>query len=315
MMIGLLALSLGAPAKAIEIFSDQFDDGDVEPRWRVEYQPNTSGWDHDESVSQNSWLTVRDITSDSTALQWRTVDLIRKLPPIGDFAISWRISWDSPPLPTDVNHNMLIHLYDKSEHKIAWGGYIDHWANTVGAPHWSPCNSYCTPDYGAAGASGTADIVMARADETLTFSWSSSNGYSVTESLPVSAEALREIRLSIGHFDNGNAPSGIVEFGELGIDYITITGTIGVPELISELVEDVVALNLQRGIANSLDAKLQSALMALDDLNTNNDVAAINSLEAFIHHVDAQRGSHINDEDADSLIESATLAIAAINQQ
>jgi len=37
-------------------------------------------------------------------------------------------------------------------------------------------------------------------------------------------------------------------------------------------------LNLQSGIENGLDAKLDAALKAIDDLNENNDVAAINTL-------------------------------------
>ena len=51
------------------------------------------------------------------------------------------------------------------------------------------------------------------------------------------------------------------------------------PGLILELIDFVVALNLQQGIENSLDAKLDSALAALEDINNNNDVAAVNSLQ------------------------------------
>jgi hypothetical protein len=63
-------------------------------------------------------------------------------------------------------------------------------------------------------------------------------------------------------------------------------------------------LNLQKGISNSLDAKLGTALNALDDINTNNDDAAINTLEAFISAVEAQRGKEISEPDADGLIQA-----------
>lgn len=76
-------------------------------------------------------------------------------------------------------------------------------------------------------------------------------------------------------------------------------------DLIGQLVDQVESLNLQHGIDNSLDAKLGSALGALDDINENNDVAAINSLQAFINAVEAQSGSHIPEEDADALIAAA----------
>ena len=76
-------------------------------------------------------------------------------------------------------------------------------------------------------------------------------------------------------------------------------------ELLENLAQDVVDLNLHSGIENSLDAKLDAALKALDDLNENNDVAAFNSLEAFINAVEAQRGNKIPEADADDLIAAA----------
>lgn len=81
-------------------------------------------------------------------------------------------------------------------------------------------------------------------------------------------------------------------------------------ELLEQLVNDVVALNLKQGIENSLDGKLDAALGALDDANENNDVAAIQALEAFINNVEAQRGVHIPDADADELIKAAREIIA-----
>ncbi|MHC4168077.1 MAG: hypothetical protein ACYSWQ_14060 [Planctomycetota bacterium] len=82
--------------------------------------------------------------------------------------------------------------------------------------------------------------------------------------------------------------------------------------LVENLVDEVVALNLQNGIENSLDAKLDAALNALDDLNENNDVAAINSLEAFINAVEAQSGNKILAEDAATLISKAQQIIDLI---
>lgn len=62
------------------------------------------------------------------------------------------------------------------------------------------------------------------------------------------------------------------------------------------------SLNLQHGISNSLDTKLDAALQALEDINENNDTAAINTLEAFINAVEAQSGNKIPQADADALI-------------
>ena len=79
------------------------------------------------------------------------------------------------------------------------------------------------------------------------------------------------------------------------------------------LVDQVAELNAKEGIINSLDAKLNAALQAIDDVNENNDVAAINSMEAFINAVEAQRDKHISVEDADDLIDAADYIIALLS--
>ena len=68
------------------------------------------------------------------------------------------------------------------------------------------------------------------------------------------------------------------------------------------LVLTVEDMNIQSGISNSLDAKLNAALNALDDLKSNNDIAALNSMDAFANAVEAQRGKQISEVDADILI-------------
>ena len=64
-------------------------------------------------------------------------------------------------------------------------------------------------------------------------------------------------------------------------------------------------MNLQQGIETGLVAKLEAALQVLEDVNENNDVGAINSLEAFINLVEAQKGKQISGTDADALIAAA----------
>jgi hypothetical protein len=81
-------------------------------------------------------------------------------------------------------------------------------------------------------------------------------------------------------------------------------------QLIQQLVAQVVALNLRQGITNSLDAKLQTVLHALEDANQNNNVAAVSLLQAFINAVEAQRGKELTSEQADALI---TLALEIIS--
>jgi hypothetical protein len=48
---------------------------------------------------------------------------------------------------------------------------------------------------------------------------------------------------------------------------------------------------------------------ALRDVNNNNNVAAVNVLNAFINHVNAQRGKALPAAAADALIGAATVII------
>jgi hypothetical protein len=99
------------------------------------------------------------------------------------------------------------------------------------------------------------------------------------------------------------------------IHIIQISGFRTPDDLTVALVSEVIALNLHSGNSNSLDAKLSSALNALEDANLNNDVAAINSLQAFINAVEAQRGKKIPDSDADKLIGLAQQIIDLLNSR
>lgn len=94
----------------------------------------------------------------------------------------------------------------------------------------------------------------------------------------------------------------------------TITEVSVTPEsILNDLVSEVVDLNLNAGLDNALDSKLENVLAALDRARDNNTDSAINLLEAFINSVEAQRGKAISDADADSLIESANLVIQLLS--
>jgi hypothetical protein len=80
-----------------------------------------------------------------------------------------------------------------------------------------------------------------------------------------------------------------------------------------DLMQNVIDLNLQQGIENGLVAKLEAAMQSLDDINANNDVAPVNTLEAFINAVEAQRGTKITEADADALIAAAQEIIALLS--
>ena len=86
-------------------------------------------------------------------------------------------------------------------------------------------------------------------------------------------------------------------------------------ELLITLIDNVADLNIQHGIQNSLDAKLDAAFGALLDVVINNNGAAINVLGAFINAVQAQSGNQIPAGDANALIADAEAVMALLEVQ
>ncbi len=86
-------------------------------------------------------------------------------------------------------------------------------------------------------------------------------------------------------------------------------------DLLIELSGSINAMNHDRGTANSLQAKLDTAMQLLEDNNENNDITAINSLQAFINAVEAQRGKKISEADVDALIDAARQIIDLLGSE
>ena len=83
-------------------------------------------------------------------------------------------------------------------------------------------------------------------------------------------------------------------------------------QAIHDLIAVVASLNLQQDISNSLDAKLQNALDALEAANTGNRQDATNKIQAFINAVEAQRDKELTSAQADQLIALANRILALL---
>ena len=70
------------------------------------------------------------------------------------------------------------------------------------------------------------------------------------------------------------------------------------------LIEKVRSYNLAHGISNSLDAKLENALDALESMNSGNTAVLCNKLDSFINQVDAQH--ELTTAQSNDLIGAAT---------
>ena len=83
-------------------------------------------------------------------------------------------------------------------------------------------------------------------------------------------------------------------------------------QVILDLIDTVELMNLQQGIDNSLDAKLDNVLDSLEAFNAEQRNDAINKLNAFINAVQAQRGNKLTDDQASELVASAQAIIESL---
>lgn len=88
-------------------------------------------------------------------------------------------------------------------------------------------------------------------------------------------------------------------------DLEPVTGIV----MLKNLVE---SFNLLQGTGNSLEAKLDGVLAALQAANAGNRMDAANKLQAFIGAVEAQRGKKLTDAQADALVELASKILAGL---
>lgn len=103
------------------------------------------------------------------------------------------------------------------------------------------------------------------------------------------------------------------EDGDSGRTVFTIE-VLAVPAVMLDILEEKINdTGLAEGKGDSITASLDTAVKVLGDSNPKNDGAAVNSLEAFINKLEAQRGKKIPAETADELIAIAREIIAAIN--
>ena len=94
---------------------------------------------------------------------------------------------------------------------------------------------------------------------------------------------------------------------------VAITPTPSTAALIANLADTVNSLNLQVGIANSLDAKLNAVQAALAAAQANNVTTACNEMNAFVNAVMAQSGKKLTEAEANQLIAMANLVTASLD--
>ena len=181
-------------------------------------------------------------------------------------------------------------------------GFLDVWLIKVRI--FKPIADAGPNQVAYASIDGFAEVVLDGNDsydpdgDELTYFWNwtidgnsyDANGVNPIIELPIGQHII-ELIVNNGYVDS--EPNEVV---------ITVLGPV---ELLDILAQDIIDLELQKGIENSLLAKLDTAIQLLEDDNENNDTAAINLLEAFINTVQAQYDKKIPEANADTLIEAA----------
>ena len=108
--------------------------------------------------------------------------------------------------------------------------------------------------------------------------------------------------------EGGNSPSGAPSLASAELYHPVETPT----QLVTELVNTTNSLNLQQGIDNSLDAKLQAALAALSAAKANDITTACSQINAFLNEVMAQSGKKLTVAQANQLIAQANAIMTAL---
>jgi hypothetical protein len=85
--------------------------------------------------------------------------------------------------------------------------------------------------------------------------------------------------------------------------------SVPVPSALDQLIAQVTAYGLPKGLTQALTAKLEAALASWD---RGGSKAAVNEIGAFVHEVNAKRGTALTDARADTLIRMAEIVVQAI---
>ncbi len=102
--------------------------------------------------------------------------------------------------------------------------------------------------------------------------------------------------------------------GSSDITTLSVTVENPPPEIMVEnLSNDIDETELPASTKNNLTTSLDTASKVLEDSNPKNDKASINTLQAFINKIEAQRGKKIPTEIADELIAKAQEIIAELS--
>ena len=235
----------------------------------------------------------------------------------------WVARYDGPVNSRDAAYAIAVDSEDNiyvTGYSVGSGTYYDYATvkyDPTGNEVWvkrynGPGNSYDQANAVSLDASGSVYVTgYSYGDGTL-------QDYATVKYDPDGNEIwVQRYNGPVGSIDKSHAvavdPSGNVyitgqSYGSgTNYDYVTIKYAQPVPtEAIKSLIAYVISLNLKQGIENSLDAKLDNALRALEAANAGLRQDAANKILAFINEIEAQRDKALTNEQANTLLEKAS---------
>jgi hypothetical protein len=171
-ILGLLLIT-GAVFGVVGGFTDDFDDGVLDPAWSISFQDATD-WTYSESGTE---LIVTDITpaviNPGSGGKWAIVKLRRDIAPLTDFRVDFEISWDSEDSVNPMQ-SLYIALYDGAGSRIALAGYYDAWSQQRGSQQAIAGSEQFISGFNTLDFSGTASIDIAREAGDVSINWDGS---------------------------------------------------------------------------------------------------------------------------------------------
>jgi probable HAF family extracellular repeat protein len=231
---------------------------------------------------------------------------VTSTPASGVFSFSWTPSGGIVDLATLGGTNTVARAMNESGQVV---GYSDTTGNTgTHAFAWTAAGGIV--DLGAPAGTGSfaTDVsdsgqVVGYLSSGTAFSWTANGGM---VGLPALADGDSSAANAVNNRGQVVGWSSGPDFGQRATMWVL---PVTVESALDQLISQVTAYGLPKGLTNALTAKLEAALASWQRGRSN---AAVNQIGAFIHEVDAKRGKALTDAQADTLIRMAEIVVQAI---
>jgi probable HAF family extracellular repeat protein len=224
------------------------------------------------------------------------------------FAFSWTPSGGIVDLGTLGGTSSVARAVNESGQVV---GYSDITGNTgTHAFSWTAAGGMI--DLGAPAGTGTFAADVSDSGQVVgyisngiafAFSWTANGGMVGLPALADGGSSTANAVNNHGQVVGWSSGLGFSQHATMWVLSVTVESAL------DQLISQVTAYGLPKGLTNALTAKLEAALASWQRGRSN---AAVNQIGAFIHEVDAKRGKALTDAQADTLIRMAEIVVQAI---